>query len=328
MSKVKIIGVGSYLPSTIITNNSLSEVVDTTDEWIVQRTGIKHRRFASDEEATSDLCVFAAEKAIVDAKIEKNAIDLLLVATATPDQLVACTSAVVQHKLGLNKTAGYEIASACSGFVNSFLTAWQFLCAGSYKTALVIGGETLSKFVNIKDRTTCIIFGDGAGAVVMQSYEGEGISDILSGSMGMDGSGTDKLLMPAGGSRMPTSIHTVEKKLHFIHMQGRDIYKFAVRKMAELIQQELVANQWTPEDVNMVIPHQVNLRILESAAKMAEIPMDRMLININKYGNTSSASIPIALNEAVCRGKVKRGSKIIFVAFGAGLTWSSASLIW
>lgn len=328
LHKVKVLGTGHYVPERVVTNEYLSTLVETSDEWIVQRTGISQRRFAAPEEATSDLCAEAGRRALEASGVKPEDIDMVLLATCSPDHLVANTASIVQHKLGIPRSGGFEIQCACSGFLNSFITAWQFLRSGGFKTALVIGGETLSKILNMQDRGSCIIFGDGAGAAVIQSYEGEGDSDILSFSMGQDGSGADKLLMPAGGVRIPATHETVEAKQHTIHMQGKEIYKFAVRTMSELILREMRENNWSNEDVSIVIPHQVNLRILESASDKTGIALDRMFINIDKYGNTSAGSVPIALDEAVRAGRIKRGDKVILVAFGAGLTWSSVSLVW
>ena len=328
LNKIRVRGVGSYLPGTRITNHYLSKIVDTNDEWIQQRTGIKERRFAAEWEATSDLCAAAGERALADAGMDKGAVELLLVASCSPDHLIANTASIVQQKMGLNPVAGYEINAACSGFLNAFITASQFLRTGAYRTALVIGGEALSKILNMTDRGTCIIFGDGAGAAVLEAHAGPDASDLCSFSMGQDGTGSPMLLMPAGGSRKPATHETVEKHEHTIHMHGREIYKFAVRTMSDLLEKELARNQWRAEDVALVIPHQVNLRILESASEKTGIPLDRMLINIDKYGNTSAGSVPIALDEAVKAGRIRRGDKVVFVAFGAGLTWSAMSLIW
>ena len=326
--KIKILGTGSYVPENLVTNNDLKAYMDTDDEWIQQRTGIKQRYWAADDQATSDLCIAASERAIDHAGIDKQDIDLLILATCSPDYLVACTSAIVQHKLGLNTVAGYDLVSACSGFVNALITASQFLRTGTYKTALVIGGEALSKILNKDDRGTGIIFGDGAGAAIIQAYTGEGDSDLLSCSMGQDGTGSEKLMVPAGCSRKPASHETIENKEHGIFMAGKDIYRFAVRTMTKLLQHEMDINKWTADDVNIVIPHQVNMRILESASQKTGVPIDKMQINIDRFGNTSAGSVPIALDEAVRANKIKRGDKVIFIAFGAGLTWSSASMIW
>lgn len=323
---VGIIGLGTYLPEKIMTNKDLENIVDTSDEWIVSRTGIRERRIASTDMATSDLATRAAEKALIDAGITADEIDLIIVATATPDMSFPSTACLVQANLKASNAAAFDLAAGCSGFVYGIVTGSQFIKAGLYKKVLVIGAETLSKILDWTDRNTCVLFGDGAGAAVLAETEsGYG---IIGAQLGADGSGGDLLKLPAGGSRNPASAETVTQRMHFVHMNGNEVFKFAVKIMGEAAINALEQAGLSANDVDCLIPHQANNRIIQSAAKRLKLPMDKVIVNVDKYGNTSAASIPIALEEAVHGGKIKQGDIVVLVGFGAGLTWASAVIKW
>ncbi|MEG6584087.1 beta-ketoacyl-ACP synthase III [Dendrosporobacter sp. 1207_IL3150] len=323
---VGIIGVGSYLPEKIVTNADLEKVVETSDEWIFERTGIKERRVADGDTATSDIAAKAAEMALADAGITAEEIDLIIVATVTPDMSFPSVACLVQDRLKAKNAAAFDLSAACSGFTYGMVVASSFIKSGVYKKVLVIGAETLSKIIDWEDRNTCILFGDGAGAAVLgQVEDGYGILGV---ELGADGSGGDLLKVPAGGSRQPTSIETCNNKLHFIHMNGNEVFKFAVKVMGEAAVKALDDAGLDPESIDCLIPHQANIRIIQSAAKRLKVPMDKVVVNVDKYGNTSAASIPIALAETVKSGRVKKGDIVVLVGFGAGLTWASCVLKW
>lgn len=323
---VGIIGIGTYVPEKVMTNKDLEKMVDTSDEWIVERTGIQERRIVSPDMATSDLASRAAQKALDDAGITAEEIDLIIVATATPDMFFPSTACLVQANLKATHAAAFDLTAGCSGFVYAMITGSQFIKAGLYKKILVIGAESLSKILDWNDRNTCVLFGDGAGAAVLaETTPGYG---ILGAQLGADGSGGDLLKLPAGGSRNPTTSETISQKLHFVHMNGNEVFKFAVKIMGEAAGKALEAAGLTSNDVDCLIPHQANIRIIQSAAKRLKLPMDKVMVNVNKYGNTSAASIPIALEEAVHGGKVKKGDNVVLVGFGAGLTWAAAVIKW
>ena len=323
---VGIIGLGSYVPEKILTNKDLEAMVETSDEWIVDRTGIKERRIADSETATSDLACQAALRALEDAKVKAEDIDLIIVATATPDMTFPSTACLVQSRLGAVNAAAFDLAAGCSGFVYSLVVGTQFVKSGVYKKVLVIGAETLSKILDWTDRNTCVLFGDGAGAAVLG--EVEAAYGVLGFELGADGSGGELLKLPAGGSRLPASEATVAERLHYVHMNGNDVFKFAVKVMGEAAAKALENAGLSPSDIDCLIPHQANNRIIQSAAKRLKVPMEKVMVNVEKYGNTSAASIPIALNEAVRSGKVKRDDIVVVVGFGAGLTWASCVLKW
>ncbi len=319
-------GVGAYVPDNVVTNEDLEKIVDTSNEWIVSRSGIRERRIAPSEMASSDFAVIAANEAIAGAGITAAEIDLVIVATNTPDMVFPATACLVQERIGAKKAGAFDLAAGCSGFMYALIVGSQFISTGAYRNVLVIGTENLSKIVNWQDRKTCVLFGDGAGAVVLQQTEaGMG---ILSYNLYADGSGGKYLNLPAGGSRMPASHDTVDGNLHYIHMKGRDIFRFAVRATAGAAAQALDAAGIKVSDVDCFIPHQANVRIIEAAAKRLKLPPERVLINVDRYGNTSTASIPIALTEAVRTGRIKKGDYILMVGFGAGLTWAAAVLKW
>lgn len=323
---VGIIGMGTYVPEKIVTNKDLEKIVDTDDEWIVDRTGIKERRIADAGVATSDLATRAAQNALADAGISANDIDLIIVATATPDMFFPSVACIVQDNLKASKAAAFDLAAGCSGFVYGLVVGTQFIKAGLYKKILVIGAETLSRILDWTDRNTCVLFGDGAGAAVLG--ETEPGCGILGTHLGADGAGGDLLKLPAGGSRCPASAETVSTKQHFVHMNGNEVFKFATKVMGEAALKALDNAGLTAADVDVLIPHQANIRIIQSAAKRLKMPADKVIINVDRYGNTSAASIPIALEEAVKTNKVKKGDVIVLVGFGAGLTWASCVIKW
>lgn len=322
---VGIIGTGSYVPDQIITNKDLEKVVETSDEWIVTRTGISERRKAPNDLATSDMGLIAAQRAIESAGIKPEEIDLIIVATITPDMFFPSTACLIQDKLGAKNAAAFDLSAACTGFIYGLSVARQFVATGMYKHVLVIGGETLSRILNPIDRGTLILFGDGAGAAVVGPVEEGG---ILSFDLGADGSGAMLLYQEAGGSRVPASIESVEKGKHFLTMLGSDVYKFAVRIMGETSLNALNKIGLSCENVDYLIPHQANIRIVDAAVKRLKLSPDKVYINLDKYGNMSGASIPVALDEAVRSNKIKKGDKVVLVGFGAGLTWGSCVLSW
>ena len=320
-----VLGTGSFLPEKILSNHDLEKMVDTSDEWIVTRTGISERRMAEQKTATSDLAIEAANRALTNARIKPEKIDLVVVTTITPDMFFPSTACLVQNAIGAKNAGAFDLSAACSGFVYGLSTASAMIASGAIKHALVIGAETLTKITNYEDRSSCILFGDGAGAVVL----GPANKHIIAYTkLGSDGSGGDIMKVPAGGSRLPATEKTVREKRHYMEIRGREVFSFAVRKMQECIQDALDANGYTADDISLIVPHQVNLRILAAAAEKFGLPMEKVEVNIQKYGNTSSASIPIALDEAVQAGKLKKGNVVILVAFGAGLTWGSALVEW
>lgn len=323
---VGIAGIGFYVPKKVLTNFDLEKMVDTTDEWIRTRTGVRERRIADDNEATSDLAIEAARKALEDAQISHQEIDLIIVATLSPDYLFPSTSCLVQDKLGIKDAWAFDIEAACSGFIYALSVAEAFIKSGSYKTALVIGAEVFSRIVDWTDRNTCVLMGDGAGAVILREVEnGKG---ILSTYLGADGSRADLLKQPAGGSRLPAAEETVRQGLHYFKMQGNEVFKLAVRIMSESVITALKKAGLSNKDIDLIIPHQANIRILNAMARRLSLPMEKLVVNLDKYGNTTAASIPIALDEAVKQGRIKEGDIVVLVAFGAGLTWGASVIRW
>jgi 3-oxoacyl-[acyl-carrier-protein] synthase III len=318
-----ITGTGSYLPEKILSNTDFEKFLDTSDEWITTRTGIKERRIAADHEDTVDLAVRAAQAALSDAGLEPSVIDLILVSTFTPSMPLPSTACLVQRRLGIKDCAAFDVAAACSGFIYGLTTGTQFIRGGLYKNVLVIGAECLSRVTDYKDRASCILFGDGAGAVVL-SAESSQDRGVKYTKLAADGNGWDMLYIPGGGANRPASALTVENREHYIKLQGREVYKFAVHKMQLLIEDAMASCRLTVDDIDMVVPHQVNQRIIDSACSHCGFPVEKVYVNIDRTGNTSAASIPIALDEARRTGKVKAGDTILMVAFGAGLTWGSA----
>lgn len=323
---VGIIGLGSYVPQRIMTNKDLEQTMDTSDEWIVERTGIHERRVAAEHEATSDLATKAAQKALEDANVVAAEIDLIIVATGTSDMAFPATACLVQENLKAVNAAAFDISAACSGFIYALVTGSQFIKTGIYRKVLVIGAETLSRITNWNDRNTGMLFGDGAGAAVLgKTREGYGILGV---DLGADGGGGELLKVPAGGSLHPATAETVLQKQHFIHMNGNEVFKFAVKIMGETTLKALRNANLTANDITYLVPHQANIRIIRSAAKRLGLPMEKVVVNVDKYGNTSAASVPIALDEAVKSGKIQSGDIIALVGFGAGLTWASSIIKW
>lgn len=317
-----IVGWGKYVPSRVITNADLEKTVDTSDEWIVARTGIRERHIVEENETTSSMSVIAARRALDKAGIRPGELDLIIVATSTPDYLTPPVSSQIQHALGAHRAAAFTLVTGCTGFIYALSTAQQFIAAGTYNTILVIGAELLSRFIDWTDRSTCVLFGDGAGAVVLQATNTP--SGVLACILGSDGSGGGHLILPAGGAAHPASLKTVERNMHILRMNGPEVFKFATRVLGKALRQVIQQAGLSTEDVDLFIPHQANARIIQSAAKFAGLPEEKIFLNIHKYGNTSAASIPIALTEAIEEGRAKVGDTLAFVAFGAGLTWASA----
>lgn len=326
MIRSKIISTGSYLPEKILTNFDLEKMVDTTDKWITDRTGIKERRIASEDQAASDLAYEASKLAIGRADLKAKDIDLLIAATVTGDMPFPSTACILQHKLGAKNAAAFDINAACSGFLYGLYIADSFIRSGIHKRVLIVGTEVLSKITDWEDRTTCILFGDGAGAVVVEPTKGE--KGIISMNINSDGGMWDFLYLPGGGSRYPASRDSLDKRLHYIKMKGNETFKFAVRTLEDLVVKIFKENKLDPSKLSLLIPHQANLRIIQATADRLGIPLNKVLINLDKYGNTSAASIPIALDEAVMTGRVKDGDYILLEAFGGGLTWASALIKW
>ncbi len=326
MLKAKIIATGSYAPEKKLTNFDLEKMVDTSDEWITERTGIKERRIAGEEQSTSDLAFEAAKNALKNAGLKAKDIDIIVVATVTPDMLFPSTACFLQHRLGIKNIPAFDISAACSGFIYGLSVADSFIKAGKYKRVLLIGAETLSKFTDWEDRTTCVLFGDGAGAVILEQTKGE--SGIVSTHLHADGSYWDMLNLPGGGSKTPASKDTVKKRSHYIKMKGNETFKIAVRTLESLVEETLKENNLKPSQLSALIPHQANLRIIQATANRLDISMDKVVVNIDRYGNTSAASIPIALDETVRTGRIREGDYVLLEAFGGGLTWASALIRW
>ncbi|MCA0753998.1 ketoacyl-ACP synthase III [Paenibacillus sp. N4] len=323
---VGIIGTGKYVPERILTNQELEQMVETNNEWIVTRTGIRERRMAAAEEATSDLALHASRQAIQAAGLTAEDIDLIIVATITPDMFFPSTACLLQDKLGATKAAAFDLSAACSGFIYGLATASSMIASGLYKHILVVGAETLSRITDYTDRNTCILFGDGAGAVVLgQVEEGRGFRSF---ELGADGSGGELLKVHGGGSRVPASAESIEGKQHYIHMAGNDVFKFAVRIMGSAAEDALLKAGLAKGDVDLLVPHQANIRIIQSALNRLNLSEDKAMINLDKYGNMSAASIPVALAEAAEEGRLKEGDCLVLVGFGGGLTWGASVLIW
>ncbi len=321
-----IVSTGSFAPEKVLTNQDLKRMVDTSDEWITERTGIKERHIAAADEATSDLALKASQIALQDAKLQPLDLDLIIVATITPDMFFPSTACILQDRLGAKRAAAFDIGAACSGFIYGLSIAHQFISTGLYENALVIGAETLSKITDWTDRNTCVLMGDGAGAVVLRPLaKGKG---VLSFYLGTDGSAGNLLELPGGGSRQPSSHETIDKRLHYIKMQGNELFKVAVRVMAKAAEEALSQCRLTSQDVDLLITHQANLRIIQAAAKRLQIPFDKVFVNLDRYGNTSAASVVIALDEAVRTGRLKEGDILVLDAFGGGLTWGACVIRW
>ncbi|OGS18719.1 MAG: 3-oxoacyl-ACP synthase [Elusimicrobia bacterium RIFOXYA2_FULL_50_26] len=318
---VKILGTGSYLPSRVLTNADLEKMVQTSDEWITTRTGIKERRIADDKTATSDLAVEAAKNALKEAGLAPTDIDAIIVATVTPDMFFPSTACLVQKQLGASKAACFDLSAACTGFIYGLACAKSFIESGMFSNILLIGAETLSKITDWNDRNTCVLFGDGAGAMVLGRTSGQ--KSVLSVHLGADGNYESLLKLPGGGSRNPATAKTVEERLHFMKMEGREVFKVAVMKMSEAAEKALEIAGKKTGDLALVIPHQANLRIIEAIAKRMALPAEKVYVNLHKYGNVSAATTIIALDEARKESRVKPGDLVELVAFGGGFTWGA-----
>ena len=321
-----ITGWGCYVPSRVVTNAELERIVDTSDEWITSRTGIKERRFVADGETTSSMSVRAGRAALEKARLRAQDLQLVIVGTASPDYLFPATACLVQTELGATKAGAFDVEAACTSFLSALAIARGMIVAGSVENVLVIGAETLSRLLNWKDRTTCVLFGDGAGAAVIEASNASvGIESTV---LHADGSKGDLLMVPAGGSKTPASADTVERGLHFITMSGGEVFKLAVKSMADAAEEAIAEAGLTLDDISLMIPHQANVRIIDGVAKRLRFPSEKVFVNIQRYGNTSAASIPIAICEAEATGRLRRGDKLLLVAFGGGFTWGAAVLEW
>jgi 3-oxoacyl-[acyl-carrier-protein] synthase-3 len=322
---VSITGLGTHVPERVVTNDDLAKLVDTSDEWIVTRTGIRERRFAAPEDALSDLVLPASRAALEQAGVAAEEIDLIIVATVTPDMQFPSTAALLADALGSNEAAAYDLAAGCTGFMYGIAQAYGMVESGLSRRSLVVGADVLSKLMNFADRSTCVLFGDGAGAVVVERVAEEG---FLCFELGADGAGGKDLSLPAGGSRMPTSAETVASGAHYVHMNGREVFKFATRVLVSSGQAALDRCDLSVDDVDVYVPHQANVRIIDHAVAKLGIPKEKVIVNVDRYGNTSSASIPLALADAVDSGRLKPGDTLLMTGMGAGLTWGSAVMRW
>ena len=317
-------GWGMAVPDRVLTNHEIEQMVDTNDEWIIARTGIRERRIADKSDTTASLAAKAGLRALQGTDVKAREIDLIIVATSSPEHIFPSTASLVQDRIGATEAGAFDLSAACTGFIFALNMAAQAIRSGSLDRALVIGSETLSRMVNWEDRGTAILFGDGAGAFLLEGRDWPG--GVMSCVMRSDGSGGDLLSVPAGGSFMPTSLETLQKKLHLIQMDGREVFRFATRVMASATREVVELAGMSLEDVDLVIPHQANKRIIEAAARGLKLPLDRFALNIDRYGNTSTASIPIAFCEAFEQGRTRAGDRLVLVGFGAGLTWGALTL--
>lgn len=324
--RVGIAGTGSYVPERRVPNSWFEDFLDTSDEWIVQRTGIRERRFAAEGEVTSDMCAAAGRRALEAAGMAPEDLDLVIVGTLTPDYQLPSTACIVQNKLGARNSGAFDLAAACTGFVTALHTGEAFVAAGRARRVLVIGAEMLSRYIDLQDRGSCILFGDAAGAAVLTGYESCGQGEILKTILGADGSGWDFIHIPAGGTAAPATQETVERRQHYIQLRGRDVFRFAVKHMSSLIQELLEGHE--PDELGLVVPHQVNRRIIDAALDRIGMTDERVVVNIQHYANTSAATVPLALDEAVREGRVEKGKLVVLVAFGAGLTWGGTLVRW
>jgi 3-oxoacyl-[acyl-carrier-protein] synthase-3 len=331
--KAEITAVGCYVPPGVLTNADLEKMVQTNDEWIIDRTGISERHIAAPDVATSDLATCAARAVLANRGIEASELDAILVCTVTPDMLFPSTACLVQHNLGATHAWGFDLVAACSGFVYGLVTGASFIAAGTHKKVLVIGADTMSRIINYEDRTTCVLFGDGAGAMLLEpgaesvrgDKNGLGFIDFKGE---IDGSGGSYLKMPAGGSRIPASAETVAKKMHFVHQEGAQVFKYAVLKMHEVCTSLLARNGLTPDDLDLLIPHQANRRIINATAERLGLPMEKVMMNIGQYGNTTAGTIPLATRDAITQGRLKKGDLVMFAAVGAGYTVGASLWRW
>ena len=325
MMRAQIVGTGSYLPQKVLTNAELAKMVDTSDEWIFDRTGIRERRIAGPDEATSDLAMHASKRALDMAGVSPMELDIIIVATVTPDMPMPAAATLLAHKLGAKKAFAFDVSAACTGSLLGLSVAQQYIASGAAKRILVVGADCFTRAVNWKDRSTCILFGDGAAAMVLAPHDTRG---LLTTHLYTDGSQLDLLTIPAGGSKLPASEVTLRDDLHSVKMNGKEVFKFAVRALTEAVKVCLEANAVKGEDVAALIPHQANVRILDAVCERLSIPRERAFVNIHKYGNTSAASLPIALDEAVRSGKIKEGDLVALMAIGAGMVWGAGLVRW
>lgn len=322
---IEIVGTGASMPEQVVTNDDLCRRLETSNDWIVQRTGIHERRIAAPDESTLKFATAAGRQALERGGVAPADVDLIICATITPEHPLPATAVQVQHALGCRSVAAFDLVAACSGFVWSLITAAQYVCSGMARNALVIGADCMTRMADMDDRATAVLFGDGAGAAVVRRATAPD-RGIIAARMGADGSRADLIWVPAGGSKEPASLRTVNERLHFMRMKGREVYKFAVTQFQTLLNETLEEARLQPTDIAFLVPHQSNLRIIESAVEKLGLPPEKVIININRYGNTSAASVPIALHEVVSAGRIKSGDVVMLVAFGAGLTWGSVVL--
>jgi 3-oxoacyl-[acyl-carrier-protein] synthase-3 len=322
---ISITGVGAYAPERVLTNDDLSQMMDTSDEWIVERTGIRERRIATEEQALTDLALPAAREALAEADAAPDSVDLVIVATVTPDMAFPSSGAIIADELGSPDAAAYDLSAGCTGFMYALAQAYGMVAAGISRRALVVGGDVLSRILDWTDRRTAILFGDGAGAVVLERVSEGG---FLGFELGADGSGGPQLYLPAGGSRMPATAESVAERKHFVQMNGREVFKFATRVLVSSAEKVLAECGRTVDDVDVYIPHQANVRIIDHAAAKLGIPKEKVVVNVDRYGNTSSGSIPIALADAEDEGRLRDGALVLMTGMGAGLTWGSGLIEW
>lgn len=330
MQKLKravVIGTGMSLPDQELTNFDLEKIVDTTDEWIVTRTGIKSRFKIEDGRSLSDLALPACHQALENANLTPDDIDLIIFSTYTPDYQIPATACIIQDKLGCTKAGAFDLAAACSGYIYGIVTASQYIATGLYKNILVIGGDVTTRVLDFEDRNSCVLFGDGVGATIMTASEEEGYGafDSILGSIG---SGAKHIYIPMGGSKMRPSLEAMENRDHYVKINGKEVFKFSTKIIGDIIEEVLSRNNMTLDDVALIIPHQANIRIIESAAKRFKCPMDKFFVNIDKYGNTVAGTIPIAMHEALQEGRIKKGDNILLIGFGAGLTYGLSIIKW
>lgn len=324
---VRIAGWGKYLPERVMTNAEMESLVDTSDEWITSRTGIRERRIAAAEESTCSLAVNASRAALACADVNPEDLDLVVVATCTPDYSnMPSTASLVQHALGAPRAGAFDLNAVCSGFMYALTSASQFIASGAYKTVLVVGADVFTRILDWQDRSTCVLFGDGAGAVVLRATEQPG--GLLSFVLGSDGAGAQSLYVPAGGSRLPASAETIEARLHYVKMSGRDVFRFATRTVPDAVVQAVERAGMTMDDVDLLIPHQANVRIIDAAVRRLNMDPARAYSNVARYGNTSAASVPVALCEAIEEGRIRSGDTVVMAGFGAGLSWGAAVWRW
>lgn len=331
--KAEITAVGCYVPPGILTNADLEKMVQTNNDWIIDRTGISERHIAAPDVATSDLATCAARAALAQRGVDASDLDAILVCTVTPDMLFPSTACLVQHNLGATKAWGFDLVAACSGFVYGLVTGASFIAAGTHRKVLVIGADTMSRIINYEDRTTCVLFGDGAGAMLLEPRTNDNPSESTNPGFidfigEIDGSGATYLKMPAGGSRIPASAETVEKKMHYVHQEGAQVFKYAVLKMYEVCTALLARNGLTPADLDLLIPHQANRRIINATAERLGLPMEKVMMNIGQYGNTTAGTIPLATRDAIAQGRLRKGDLVMFAAVGAGYTVGASLWRW